>query len=132
MRSWRVHELGEPADVMRLEVVPDPEPRPGDVLLDVEAVGLNFPDLLQVRGGYQVKPDLPFTPGGEVVGVVRSVGEGVDAARVGERVLIMAPGGLAERAAGPAAKAFPLPAAMPSTKAAALLSNYGTAWFALH
>ncbi|MPY95613.1 MAG: zinc-binding dehydrogenase [Acidimicrobiia bacterium] len=132
MRTWRVHELGEPTESMRLEEGPPPEVRPGGVVLDVEAVGLNFPDLLQVRGGYQVKPELPFTPGGEIAGVVSAVGEGVDVGRLGERVLMMGTAGLADQAAGPADKAFTLPDSMPFEKAAALLSNYGTTWFALH
>ncbi len=132
MRIWRVHELGEPADVMRLEEGPPPVPRAGQVVLDVAAVGLNFPDLLQVRGGYQIKPKVPFTPGQEMAGTIVAVGQGVDPARIGERTLLMATGGLAQQVAGPAAKAFALPDSMSFTKAAALLSNYGTTWFALH
>lgn len=135
MRIWRVHELGEPLDVMRLEEADPPDPGPGQVVLDVEAVGLNFPDLLQVRGGYQRRPDLPFTPGIEIVGrVVESPTStsGRAGLRPGERVLWMGRGGLAEQCAAPADECFPVPESMPSAKAAALLHNYGTSWFALH
>lgn len=132
MRIWRVHELGEPADVMKLEETSAPQPGPGKLLIDVEAVGLNFPDLLQIRGGYQLKPTLPFTPGGEIAGRVAALGEGVGGPAVGTRVLWMGTGGLAEQCVAPAARCFPLPESMPSAKAAALLGNYGTTWFALH
>jgi NADPH2:quinone reductase len=132
MRIWRVHELGEPADVMKLEEAPAPQPGPGKLLIDVEAVGLNFPDLLQIRGGYQLKPTLPFTPGGEIAGRVAALGKGTDGPAVGTRVLWMGTAGLAEQCVAPAARCFPLPESMPSTKAAALLGNYGTTWFALH
>jgi NADPH2:quinone reductase len=134
MRIWRVHELGEPADVMRLEEGPAPVATGSSVVLDVEAVGLNFPDLLQIRGGYQVKPALPFTPGGEIVGRVAERGPDVadDAPGVGERVLVMGRGGLAERCLAAASQCFVVPASMPPEKAAALLGNYGTTWFALH
>ncbi|MEA3215003.1 MAG: NADPH:quinone reductase, partial [Acidimicrobiia bacterium] len=132
MRIWRVHELGEPAEVMKLEEAPAPQPGPGKLLIDVEAVGLNFPDLLQIRGGYQVKPTLPFTPGGEIAGRVAALGKETDGPAVGTRVLWMGTAGLAEQCVAPAARCFPLPESMPSTKAAALLGNYGTTWFALH
>ena len=78
MRTWRIHELGEPIDNLLLEDVQRPEPGAGEVLLDVSAVGLAFPDVLQCRGQYQFKPPLPFTPGGETAGTVVAVGEGVD------------------------------------------------------
>ncbi|HEX3607562.1 MAG TPA: alcohol dehydrogenase catalytic domain-containing protein, partial [Candidatus Dormibacteraeota bacterium] len=70
MRSWRAHELGEAAQVLRLDDVEVPTPGPNDVLIDVEATGLNFPDVLLLRGQYQDRPPLPFTPGLEVAGRV--------------------------------------------------------------
>jgi NADPH2:quinone reductase len=136
MRIWRVHELGEPLDVMRLEEAAPPIAETGEVVLDVEAVGLNFPDLLQVRGQYQRKPALPFTPGIEIVGRVSSLGggpaEAFEGLEAGRRVLWMGRGGLAESCAAPADACFPIPDSLPPAKAAALLHNYGTSWFALH
>ncbi len=87
MQALRVHELGEPADVMRLEDVEAPEPGAGEVRVRVHAASLNFPDVLMCRGGYQVKPALPFTPGAEVAGVVDALGADVDELRIGDRVL---------------------------------------------
>ena len=93
LRDWRivqalrVHELGEPEQVMSLEDGPEPVVGPGEVRLRVHAAALNFPDVLMCRGEYQVKPPLPFTPGAEVAGVVDEVGAGVDGFRVGDRVL---------------------------------------------
>jgi NADPH:quinone reductase len=99
MRAWRVHELGEPTAVMRLEDMPTPNPGPGQVRIDVEACALNFPDVLLCQGKYQVKPPLPFTPGVEVSGIVSAIGEGVTRAAIGDRVLAspaFGHGGLAE------------------------------------
>src|SRR4029077_15964193 len=74
MRAWRAHELGEPAAVLRLDDVPAPTPGPGEGGVEVEAVGLNFPDVLLLRGQYQEHPPLPFTPGLEVAGRVVATG----------------------------------------------------------
>lgn len=136
MRRWRVDEVGDPAKVLRLEEVALPRPGPDEALLAVDAVGLNFPDLLQVQGGYQVKPPLPFTPGQEVAGRVVDLGPssgvaGAPHVPLGTRVLWAGTGGLAEHVVAPVADLLPIPASMPSTKAAALLTNYGTALFAL-
>jgi NADPH2:quinone reductase len=131
MRAWQLHELGEPTTVLQLEDVPDPVAGEGRVVIDVKACGLKFPDLLQIRGGYQVKPKLPFTPGGEIAGTVRSVGPGVSNVAVGDRVLVMGSGGLAEQAIAPAAGCFPIPDEMSFVQAACLLTNYGTTVFAL-
>ncbi|HCH79808.1 MAG TPA: alcohol dehydrogenase, partial [Acidimicrobiaceae bacterium] len=77
MRIWRSHELGDPLDVLRLEEDDAPgEPGPSQVLVDTAAVGLTFPDVLSCRGKYQVPTRLPYTPGGEIAGVVSAVGEG--------------------------------------------------------
>ncbi|MEE9414791.1 MAG: NADPH:quinone oxidoreductase family protein, partial [Acidimicrobiales bacterium] len=103
----------------------------GGLLLDVKAVGLSFPDVLQCRGDYQVKPPLPFTPGGETVGIVAEVGPGVEGFVVGERVLGLG-GGLAEQVVIPAMMAAAVPDEVSDEKAAALPINYGTTWFALH
>ena len=82
-RMW-----GEPALLEYTEVFP-PAPRPGQVLIDVKAIGCNFPDILLIQGKYQTKPPLPFTPGAEVAGVVRDVGAGVTQVGIGERVFAL-------------------------------------------
>ena len=75
MKAWQVPELGEPRDVLRLAEVPDPVPGPGQVLVKVLAAAANFPDVLMCRGGYQVRPPLPYTPGIELCGEVLAAGE---------------------------------------------------------
>ena len=131
MRAWQVHELGDPIDRMVLDEIDDPDVGPGRVVVDVEAVGLAFPDVLQCRGEYQVKPPLPFTPGSETAGRVSAVGDDVDSAILGRRVVALG-GGLAERLVLPASSVFEVPDVLASTKAAAVPMNYGTTWFALH
>jgi NADPH2:quinone reductase len=133
MRVWRTHELGEPADVMKLESGDAPSAGPGQVVLDIHAVGLSFPDILQCRGGYQVKPALPFTLGGEVAGVVSAIGEGVTSARVGDHAAASTGGGgLAEQVAIRADRLLPITPSVEPAKAAAMISNYTTSYFALH
>ena len=74
MRAWQVRELGEPRDVLALAEVPDPEPGPGQVLVRVLGAATNFPDVLMCRGGYQVRPPLPYPPGIELCGEVLAAG----------------------------------------------------------
>lgn len=133
MRAWQMNEIGNPSDVLELMTVPDPEPGPGQVLLRVDSCGLKFPDILQIQGRYQIKPSLPFIPGGEIAGTVVAHGPDLDesAPAIGDRVLVMADGGLAELVALPAGQCLPIPDAMSSDQAAAMLVNYGTGVFAL-
>ena len=132
MRIWQSHELGDPIDVLGLSEAPDPEPGPGQVLIDTTAVGLTFPDVLSCRGQYQVKTTFPFTPGGETAGVVRALGEGVQGLDVGAAVTLLG-GGLRERNVVPAAACHPYPVDVLSpAEAAALPVNYCTTYFALH
>jgi NADPH:quinone reductase len=134
MQAWRVNELGEPGEALRLEEVGEPSPKAGEVVVEVEAAALNFFDILLCRGEYQERPELPFTPGAEVAGTVAAAGEGVDL-EVGRRVLATPPlphGGLAEKVVVPAAAVFPIPDSMPFEKAAALHITYQTAFFGLH
>ena len=131
MQAWQVHELGDPIDRLILGDVDNPEPSRGQLLVDVDAVGLAFPDVLQCRGEYQVKPPLPFTPGGETSGRVAALGDGVEGFEIGERVGAMG-GGLAEQVAVSAGMAFAVPKSLSQAKAAAVPLNYGTTWFALH
>ncbi len=129
MRIWHLHELGEPAERLRLETVDPPAAAPGHALIEVEAVGLSFPDVLQCRGEYQVKPPLPFTPGGEAAGRVVDPGDsGFD---VGTRVMAMG-AGLREIASVAVGSLWPIPDSLAPEKAAAIPVNYGTTWFALH
>ena len=88
MRALMCKEFGS-LDALQLETVEDPSPGPGEVLIDVRAAGLNFPDLLVVQGKYQVRPELPFTPGGECSGVVSALGDGVKHLKVGMPVIAM-------------------------------------------
>jgi len=134
MKAWRVHENGAPADVLRLDDVPDPRPGPGELLVRVDAGAPNFPDVLLCAGMYQERPPLPFTPGLEVAGTVVEAGEGAGFER-GDRVLGGPPlpgGGLAELAVLPAAGAFRVPDGMPAADAAALMITYQTAYVGLH
>ena len=123
MRAWQVHELGDPKSALVLEEVEEPEPGPGEVVIEVEAAALNFFDILLCRGEYQERPPLPFTPGAEVSGTIAEVGDGVDLA-VGTRVLAAPPlpkGGFTEKVAAPASGAvFPIPDAMPFEVAAVM------------
>ncbi len=132
MRVWQSHEPGEPIDVLGIEEVSDPEPGPGQVVIDTLAVGLTFPDVLSCRGEYQVKTTFPYTPGGETAGVVREVGADVSGIGVGTAVIVLG-GGLRERNAVPARMCYPYPTEVLSpAEAAALPVNYGTTMFALH
>ena len=129
MRALQVRELTGPEG---LELVELPEPEAGErVLIDVRAAGVSFPDLLLTRGLYQEKPDLPFVPGVEVAGVVRSAPPG-SGFRPGDRVAAYTfLGGFAEVAAARADQTFLLPPGMAFDAAAGLVMNYQTAWFGL-
>jgi NADPH:quinone reductase len=134
MRAWRVCELGDPEEALKLEEVEDPSPEQGEVVVEVEAAALNYFDILLCRGEYQERPEPPFTLGAEVSGTVSEVGEGVDL-EPGLRVLAaprLPEGGLAERVAVPASLVFPVLQTMPFETAAALHVVYQTAHFALH
>ena len=131
MRAWQLNELGEPADQLQLVEVDPPQPRPDQVLLDIEAVGLSFPNVLMCRGEYQVKTTFPYTPGGESAGIIAALGDAVTGLVVGQRVMAMG-GGLEEQAVVGATSVWPMPERLSSAKAAAIPVNYGTTWFALH
>ena len=133
MWGWQVHELGDPADALVWEEIPDPEPGPGQVLVRVHAVACNFPDILLCQGRYQEKPEPPFTPGMEIAGEVVAAGEGA-VARVGDRVLGMPPmggGGYAELAVLDADATLPWPDGMSAGQAAGMFVTYQTGICAL-
>jgi NADPH2:quinone reductase len=128
VRAALITALTGPDAVEVRDDVPEPVPRPGHVLVDVEFAGVVFPDVLQTRGEYQLRPELPFTPGCEVAGVVREDAGGFTA---GDRVAaIPLIGGFAETVAVEADTVFPLPDLMPFDKAAATPLNYLTMHFA--
>ena len=135
MRALQISELSGP-DALRLVELPDPEPShlftPGEgVVIDVHVAAVSFPDVLQSRGLYQFKPELPFVPGAEVAGVVRTAPTDSGFAP-GESVIgFTALGGLAEVAVAPAYLTFALPEALDLAQGAALVLNYHTAYFAL-
>jgi NADPH:quinone reductase len=121
-----------PIDSLALEEVPDPTPVAGQVLVGVRACGINFPDLLVVQGKYQFKPTPPFSPGGEVAGVVEAVGAGVTDVRVGDRVVaIGGSGGMAEKFVADASQVVPMPDGLDFARASCLPTAYGTTLHAL-
>ena len=135
MRAWKVDELGEPAAVLHEADAAAPEPGPGDVGIDVAAAGLNFPDVLMCRGEYQVRPELPFTPGSEVAGTISAVGDGVEGFRIGDRVLAIPQfghGSFADRTVASAATTYPIPDELDWAAAASMHITYQTGHLALH
>ncbi len=130
MRAVVCTEYG-PAERLEVLDVPAPEPGPGEVLIEVRAAGLNFPDTLLVEGKYQVRPDLPFTPGSEAAGVVAAVGGGVTDIEVGSRVISIGTGGaFAEMWSVPAHTVMPIPEQLGFEEAAGFGLTYGTAYYA--
>jgi NADPH2:quinone reductase len=131
MRALLCKELGD-FEKLVVETVSDPVPGPGEVLIDVEAAGINFPDLLLIRGKYQFQPPLPFSPGGECAGTVAAVGEGVQRVQVGDRVIGMAlAGAFAEKMVVPEDSVVAIPQGMARTTAAGIAVTYGTSYYAL-
>ncbi len=127
MRAVRIHEYGDTSKLV-YEDTPIPEPKAGEVRIKVEAIGLNFIETYQRRGQYPVP--LPFTPGSEVAGVIDVLGDGVTGFKVGDRVgTSNGSGGYAEYAIAPALKLIPLPAAISSEQAAAVLLQGMTAHY---
>ncbi|NOP96256.1 zinc-binding dehydrogenase [Mycolicibacterium fortuitum] len=131
MRAAQITRLDGP-DAVRVTEVEEPNGSPDEVLIDVHAAGVAFPDALLTRGLYQYKPELPFTPGAEIAGVVRSAPDGAHV-RAGDRVLglTMLSGGMAEVVALPAERVFPLPDAVSFEAGAGILFNDLTVQFAL-
>ncbi|WP_426102456.1 NADPH:quinone oxidoreductase family protein [Massilia sp. TSP1-1-2] len=119
-------------DTLVVQELPDPVPGPGQVALDVMAAGVNFPDVLIIQGEYQFKPELPFTPGSELSGVVRAVGEGVEQLKVGDKVIAFtAQGAFAQQIVVNAQACMPMPPGMDFDTAAAITLTYGTSHHAV-
>ena len=131
MKALLSKAVGGP-DTLVLEDVPSPEAKPGHAVVSVKAVGVNFPDVLIIEDKYQFKPARPFAPGGEIAGVVKSVGEGVTHLKPGDRVLGNTGwGGMAEELALEGQRLVKIPDAMPFDDAAAFIMTYGTSYHAL-
>jgi NADPH2:quinone reductase len=131
MRAVLCHEFGPP-ETLQLAEVAAPSPEAGEVLIDIAATALNFPDVLMIAGKYQFKPPFPFSPGGEVSGTVTALGEGVSAVKVGDAVFAnCGDGGMAEQICLPAKALRPIPEGMTFAQAAGISTTYGTSYYAL-
>jgi NADPH2:quinone reductase len=131
MKAVLCKELGMPEKLV-VEEVSSPKAEPGQVVVSVKACGVNFPDTLIIQGKYQFKPELPFSPGGEVAGVVKEVGDGVTRVKRGDRVIAFNTwGGFAEEIAVDAERTIPMPLAMDFVPASAFVLTYGTSYHAL-
>ncbi|MFK8082719.1 MAG: NADPH:quinone oxidoreductase family protein [Granulosicoccus sp.] len=117
-----------PVSELALQDVSEPEAKRGQVVIDVAAAGVNFPDSLLVQGLYQMKPEFPFVPGSEVAGTISSIGEGVLDLKLGQKVIgICMLGGYADKVALPSSHVIPLPEGIPLDEAAALATAHATA-----
>ncbi|MBX3647544.1 MAG: NADPH:quinone oxidoreductase family protein [Rhodocyclaceae bacterium] len=131
MKALLCTAYGSP-QMLSVQEVPSPKAGPGQVVIDVKASALNFPDALMVQGLYQVKPPLPFSPGAEVAGLIKEVGAGVQGLKAGDRVMgFPGTGGFAEECVVAAEKIMPLPENMDFASGAALVLTYGTSLHAL-
>ena len=131
MHAW-LCENPTGVDALSWKELPTPTPKAGEVLIEIKAASLNFPDLLIVQNKYQMKPPLPFVPGSEYAGVVQAVGDGVTHLKVGQHVACLSgTGGFATHTMAPAALCMPLPAGFPFVDAAAFIMIYATSHHAL-
>lgn len=131
MKAIRCNNYGPPSS-LTLELIADLKPDKKEVLVRVKACGVNFPDTLIIQGLYQFKPELPFTPGSDVAGVVKAIGEDVKHLKVGDEVFgFVAHGAMAEEVLVPANACFPKPKQMEFPVAASFMMAYGTSFYAL-
>ena len=131
MKAVLCKELGPPEKLV-VEQVPSLRPGKGQVVVSVKAAGVNFPDTLIIQGKYQFKPELPFSPGGEVAGVIKEIGEGVTRLKRGDRVIAASTfGGFAEEMLADADKVIAIPDAMEFVPASAFVLTYGTSYHGL-
>ena len=132
MRAVRCNQYGLP-ETLVVEEIASPVPQAGEVLVSVKAAGVNFPDSLIIQNKYQIKPSLPFSPGGELAGVIKAVGEGVTRYSVGQSVIgFTGFGAFAEEAIVQQDNLVLMPAGMPFEIAGTFLMTYGTTYHALH
>ena len=131
MKALLCKQYGLP-DTLVLDDAPDPVPGPGQVVVDMKAAGVNFPDVLIIQNKYQFKPALPFSPGSELSGVVSSVGAGVTHVKPGDRVICSSGhGAFAEKVLVNGARTIPIPDDLPFDVGAAFLLTYGTSYHAI-
>ncbi len=131
MHAW-LCENPVGVDALTWKELPTPQPKTGEVLIEIKAASLNFPDLLIVQNKYQMKPALPFVPGSEYAGVIQAVGEGVTHLKVGQHVACLSgTGGFGTHTVAPAVLCQPLPDGFPFVDAAAFIMIYATAHHAL-
>ena len=131
MHAW-LCENPVGVDALAWKEMPTPEPGAGEVLIEIKAASLNFPDILIVQNKYQMKPPLPFVPGSEYAGVVQALGAGVTHLKAGQHVACLSgTGGFATHTLAPADRCMPLPPGFPFVDAAAFIMTYGTSHHAL-
>lgn len=132
MKAVVCEQFGPP-ETLVVEDVEDPTPKPGEVLIEVKAAGVTFPDALVIEDKYQAKATPPFIPGGEAAGVVQAVGKGVQSPAVGDRVVasLGLVGAFAERVCVPATSARPIPARLGFAESTGLVYSYGTGYYGL-
>ena len=131
MKAVRCNAWGPP-DTLVVEDVAAPQPKAGEVLLEVNAASVNYPDVLIVQKKYQMQPELPFTPGTEIAGTVRALGGGVTNVKVGDRVIaFVGLGGFAEQAVATAKMLIPIPPGISDEVAASFTMAYGTSHHAV-
>lgn len=131
MKALLCKQFGPPSSLV-VEETADLVPSDEEVVIEVKACGVNFPDTLIIEGKYQFKPAFPFSPGGEVAGVVKAAGNGVKHLKVGDNVFALTGwGGFAEQVVIRASRVFPMPPSMTYEVAASLMYTYGTSYHAL-
>ncbi|WP_421978726.1 NADPH:quinone oxidoreductase family protein [Roseivirga seohaensis] len=131
MKALLCHEFGS-TENLKLTTTESPKPEKGQLVISVNACGVNFPDSLIIQNKYQFKPNLPFAPGGEVAGIVKELGEGIDHLKVGDRVFSLTGwGGFAEEVLADAYKTLPIPEGMDFITAATTMYTCGTSLHAL-
>ncbi|HLZ61955.1 MAG TPA: NADPH:quinone oxidoreductase family protein [Ktedonosporobacter sp.] len=131
MKAILCKEYGPPENLV-LEDVASPRPGKGQVLISVKACSVSFPDTLLIQGKYQFKPEMPFSPGGELAGIIKEVGEGVEHIKVGDRAMAFSGwGGFAEEIVTDATRVMPLPASIGFATASTLVMSYVTSHYAL-
>ena len=131
MKAILCRQYGPPQS-LTCEDLPSLKPGPGEAIVSMKAASVNFPDVLIIQNKYQVKPPLPFSPGSELAGVVKEVGEGVTNAKPGDRVIAFSSyGAFAEEVRVEAARLIPMPEGMDFQTAASFILTYGTSYHAL-